>query len=61
MQKEDGAGRAIKCRRRVRRVHVHWNKTTKQQQREQFKTWFPQHLSLESQEQRRFQEPDVEG
>jgi hypothetical protein len=49
------------ARRRVRIVHGHWNITTKKQPQEQFKTWFPQHLSLGTKEQRRFQEPDVGG
>jgi hypothetical protein len=38
----------------------HWEMTTKVPKKE-FKTWFPQHLSLGTKEQRRFQDPDVEG
>jgi hypothetical protein len=38
----------------------HWEMTTKVPKKE-FKTWFPQHLSLGTKEQRRFQDPDVGG
>jgi hypothetical protein len=62
MQKEDGAGRPIKGMASLKRVHD-WalRNQNKKTPKDEFKTYFPQHLSLGTHEQRRFQDPDAGG